>query len=101
MLKEALMIATIATIPIAADVGIDVLRNDWLNAGGMGILAYLLYYHIKNHHATIEAITTQNKEGLIAVSEEMKGLRNDIRDDNREAHRILQKALHLREDMGS
>lgn len=86
---------------MAADVGVNILDNAWLNAGGMGILAYLLYYHIKNHHATISAITQQNKEGLLSVSEEMKGLRNDIRDDNREAHRILQKALHLREDMGS
>ena len=84
-------IITFAAGPfIAETTGVDILRNPWVQLGGMGIFGFLLWWLIAK---TIPEISKQHRDGLGAISQEVHGLRDDIKTGMHEQNKMLRDVL--------
>jgi hypothetical protein len=95
---RVLLLLSFLSFPFTADFlaqtsGVEIFTNPYLNAGGMGILGFLLYKQIQFHNKTVSTVADSNKEGLIALAKELHGLRSDLRVDLQENRRLLTMTL--------
>lgn len=75
--------------------GTDILTNPWLNAGGMGILGFILYRYIHTSQVSLKELSIEHSKSLDAVVKELHGLREDMVDEIHESRRLLTIALGL------
>jgi fructose-1,6-bisphosphatase/sedoheptulose 1,7-bisphosphatase-like protein len=99
-MRSLILISAFAVFPsathiVANTVGIPGVPEGILQAGGMGILGWLLYSHIKQSHETIKEVSEKHKEGLTQVATEINGLRKDISTHMDENNRVLMTAVGL------